>query len=360
MKAFVDWLAWHKFNVFHWHLTEDQGWRLPIESRPRLTEIGAWRDDGVGGRYGGFYTQDEVREVIDHAAARSIRVVPEIEVPGHAVAALAVYPELGCEGRPLEVETRWGVFEDVYCPGKEELFTFLEEVFDEVCRLFPEDYIHVVGDECPKTRWKTCPKCQERMRREGLASEEELQSYTIRRVEEMLQERGKKLIGWDEILEGGLAPQAIVMPWRGEEGGVAAARAGHDVIMCPNSHCYLDHKQIDDPGETVGRPLDVCDLNQCYGYEPLPASLTGGQALHVLGSQANVWTEYIRTPEELEYAVFPRMCALAEVFWSPPEHTRPGGLSRSLGRARETARFSGDPILFQGPQILSCVGTLSA
>lgn len=317
VKAYIDWLAWHKLNVFHWHLTEDQGWRLEIQKYPRLTEIGAWRDDGAGGRYGGFYTQDEAREVVAYAAQREITVVPEIEVPGHALAALAAYPELGCVGQLMEVETRWGVFDDVYCPGNERVFEFLEDVFEEVCALFPGAYVHVGGDECPKTRWKSCSRCQERMRVEGLADEEALQSYTIRRVEEILQARGKKLIGWDEILEGGLAPQATVMSWRGEEGGITAARAGHDVIMCPNSHCYLDHKQIDDAGETVGRPMDVCVLNQCYGYDPLPAALGPDEARHVLGSQANLWSEYVRTPEELEYALFPRLCALAEVFWSP-------------------------------------------
>lgn len=330
VKAFVDWLSWHKFNVFHWHLTEDQGWRLEIQRHPRLTEIGAWRDDGQGGRYGGFYTQEEVREVIDYAAAREITVVPEIEVPGHAVAALAAYPHLGCEGRELPVETQWGVFDDVYCPGNEDLFGFLAEVFDEVCALFPGEYVHIGGDECPKTRWKTCPKCQERMRQEGLADEEALQSYTIRRVEQLLLDRGKKLIGWDEILEGGLAPQATVMSWRGEEGGLTAARASHDVIMCPNSHCYLDHKQIDDPGETVGRPMDVCVLDRCYDYDPMPSALEEREAHHVLGSQANVWTEYIRNSEELEYAVFPRICALAEAFWSPVAAKDLGDFRRRL------------------------------
>ena len=237
VKAYIDWLAWHKLNVFHWHLTEDQGWRLEIKKYPKLTEIGAWRDDGEGGKYGGFYTQDEAREIVAYAAERHITVVPEIEVPGHAVATLAAYPELGCLEKELPVETTWGIFDDVYCPGKEKLFEFLEDVFEEVCEIFPSTYIHVGGDECPKTRWKTCPNCQSRMKEEGLSDEEELQSYTIRRVEKLLLDRGRRLIGWDEILEGGLAPQATVMSWRGEEGGITAARAGHDVIMCPESHC---------------------------------------------------------------------------------------------------------------------------
>lgn len=330
VKAYIDWLAWHKFNVFHWHLTEDQGWRLEIKKYPRLTEIGAWRQGGGGERYGGFYTQEEAREVVDYAAQRQIVVVPEIEVPGHAVAALAAYPELGCLGKELSVETTWGVFEDVYCPGKESVFTFLEDVFDEVCEIFPSAYIHVGGDECPKKRWETCPDCQKRISDESLSDVEALQSYTIRRVEELLLARGRKLIGWDEILEGGLAPQATVMSWRGDVGGITAAQAGHDVIMCPNSHCYLDHKQIDDPDETVGRPMDVCTLEKCYQYEPLPAALKEAQAGQVLGSQANVWTEYIRTPKELEYAVFPRLCALSEVFWSQPQRRDFGDFKHRL------------------------------
>lgn len=330
VKAYVDWLAWHKFNVFHWHLTEDQGWRLEIEQFPRLTEIGAWRENGSGGLYGGFYTQDEAREIVAYAAEREIMVVPEIELPGHAVAALASYPELGCREEQLSVETRWGVFEDVYCPGKERVFDFLEAVLGEVCAIFPGPYVHIGGDECPKTRWKSCPNCQRRMREEGLADEDALQSYTIGRIARFLLGQGKKLIGWDEILEGGLAPEATVMSWRGEEGGIAAARAGHDVIMCPETHCYLDHKQNHDPGERVGRPLDVCTLEQCYSYDPLPAGLAQEEAEHVLGSQANLWSEYVRTPAELEYAVFPRLCALAEVFWSPGEGRDFGDFERRL------------------------------
>lgn len=330
VKRYIDWLSWHKFNVFHWHLTEDQGWRLEIEKYPRLTEIGAWRDDGAGGRYGGFYTQDEAREIVAYAAERNITVVPEIEIPGHAIAALAAYPELGCQGRELEVETGWGIFEDVFCPGKEEVFSFFEEVLEEVCAIFPSIYIHIGGDECPKTAWRGCPDCQKRMADEGLGDEEALQSYVIRRVEKYLLSKGRRLIGWDEILEGGLAPQATVMSWRGEEGGITASRAGHDVIMCPNSHCYLDHKQIDDPNETVGRPDDVCTLANAYSYEPVPQELESSDQARILGSQANAWTEYIRDTQELEYAMFPRLCALAEVFWSPPEKRDLAGLRQRL------------------------------
>ncbi len=316
VKAFIDRMALHKLNVFHWHLTEDQGWRLEIKKYPKLTEIGAWRKGADGQPYGGFYTQDQAREVVAYAAERHITVIPEIEIPGHAVATLAAYPELGCTGKPIEVETTWGIFDDVYCPGKESVFRFFEDVLSEVLEIFPSTYIHIGGDECPKTRWKTCPKCQDRIKTEGLADEEALQSYTIHRVEQFLLEHHRKLIGWDEILEGGLAPQATVMSWRGTEGGIAAASAGHDVIMTPNSHCYLDHKQIDDPAETICRPEDVCTLQHCYTYEPVPDDLQSDQAKHVLGSQANVWTEYIRNPEELDYALFPRLSALSEIFWS--------------------------------------------
>lgn len=323
VKAFIDRMALHKLNVFHWHLTEDQGWRLEIPKYPKLTQVGAWRKGADGECYGGFYTQDQASEVVAYAAERHITVVPEIEIPGHAVAALAAHPDLGCMNRPIEVETDWGIFDDVYCPGKESVFAFLQHVLTDVCAIFPSTYIHIGGDECPKTLWKACPDCQERIRAEGLADEDALQSYTIRRVEQFLVAKGRKLIGWDEILEGGIAPQATVMSWRGTTGGIKAASAGHDVVMTPYSHCYLDYKQIDDPAETVCRPEDVCTLEQCYSYEPVPEVLQGERAKHVLGSQANVWTEYIRTPTELDYALFPRLCALAEIFWSEkPEGSR--------------------------------------
>ncbi len=322
IERFIDQLAAHKLNVFHWHLTEDQGWRLEIKKYPRLTEIGAWRQSEGSKPYGGFYTQEEASHIVAYAAERHITVVPEIEIPGHAVAALAAYPELGCLGKPMEVETTWGIFDDVYCPGRESVFEFLESVLDEVCEIFPSTYIHVGGDECPKTRWIKCPRCQQRIKEENLADEEALQSYTIRRIEQLLIDRGRRMIGWDEILEGGLAPQATVMSWRGTEGGVAAAREGHDVIMTPNSHCYLDHKQIDSEDETVGRPMDVCTLENCYSFDPVPPDFTSAESAYVLGSQANHWTEYIRNQDELDYAAFPRLCALAEVFWSPNKERR--------------------------------------
>lgn len=319
IKRFLDLMAYHKLNVFHWHLTEDQGWRLQIHAFPRLTEIGAWRVEPNGERQGGFYTQDEAREIVAYAEARGISVLPEIEIPGHSLAALAAYPNLSCKGQPQAVTNQWGIFDDVYCPGKEETFEFLRTVLTEVLEVFPSPYIHVGGDECPKTRWKECPRCQERIQAEGLADEEGLQSYVIRRVEEFLLQHDRKLIGWDEILEGGLAPQATVMSWRGVEGGIAAAKAGHEVIMTPTSHCYLDHKQIDSPDETVGRPNDLLPLKRCHAYDPIPPELSGDLARYVLGGQGNLWTEYIRDSEELDYAAWPRLCALAEALWSPPE-----------------------------------------
>ncbi|MGB1287128.1 MAG: beta-N-acetylhexosaminidase, partial [Aggregatilineales bacterium] len=249
VKKFIDLMVLYKFNIFHWHLTEDQGWRIEIKQYPELTEIGSKRKEtpipedrnqGDGVPYEGHYTQDEVREVVAYATERAITIVPEIEMPGHAVAVLATYPELGCVGEGYEVETRWGIFKDVFCAGKEEVFTFLENVLTEVLDLFPSEYIHIGGDECPKDRWEVCPDCQARIKAEGLQNEHELQSYFIRRMEKWLNERGRRLVGWDEILEGGLAPNATVMSWRGSQGGIDAANAGHDVIMSPNTSCYLD------------------------------------------------------------------------------------------------------------------------
>ncbi len=318
LKRYLDLLARYKFNTFHWHLTDDQGWRLEIGKYPKLTEIGAWRMEN-GERYGGCYTQDDAREIVAYARERHITVVPEIEMPGHAVAALAAYPELSCSGGQFEVETTWGIFQDVYCAGNERVFTLLEDVLSEVFDIFPSQYIHIGGDECPKERWKTCPKCQARIRAEGLRNEDELQSYVIKRMERFLHANKRQLIGWDEILEGGLAPDATVMSWRGEEGGVEAARQGHDVIMTPQSHCYFDHYQSSDFASepkafSLQSPLP---LETVYAYEPIPAELTAEEAAHVLGAQANLWTEYIPTTQQAEYMLLPRLCALSEVVWSP-------------------------------------------
>jgi hexosaminidase len=330
IKKYIDLMAMHKMNNFHWHLTEDQGWRIEIKKYPRLTEVGAWRKETLVGHgrqrpfeydgqpYGGYYTQNEVREVVAYAAERFVNVIPEIEMPGHATAALAAYPELGCTGGPYEVITRWGIFEDVFCAGNEQVFTFLEDVLSEVVELFPSALIHIGGDECPKTSWKACPKCQARIREEGLADEYELQSYFIHRIEEFLLTKNRNIIGWDEILEGGLAPQATVMSWRGIEGGIAAARMGQNAIMTPVTHCYFDFYQA----EPETQPLAIgglTTLEKVYSYDPVPEELTEEEARFILGAQGNVWTEYMKTSSHVEYMAYPRAIALAEVVWSPKE-----------------------------------------
>lgn len=326
IKQYIDLLAFYKFNHFHWHLTEDQGWRIEIKQYPQLTETAAWRKETIIGHqserpkrfdgipYGGYYTQDEVREIVRYAALRNITIIPEIEMPGHAQAALAAYPYLGCTGGPYEVATQWGVFEEVFCT-RESTFEFLENVLTEVMELFPGTYIHIGGDEVPKTRWNACDDCRQRMQDENLGGADELQSYFVQRIEQFLHANDRKLIGWDEILEGGLAPRATVMSWRGTEGGIAAARMGHDVIMTPNSHCYFDHYQAVPEGE----PLAIGGLTMLedvYHYEPVPEVLSPDEASHILGAQANVWTEYLKTPSAVEYMILPRMAALSEVVWS--------------------------------------------
>jgi hexosaminidase len=317
VEEYIDLISRYKFNVFHWHLTEDQGWRIEIMKYPRLTSVGSWRKEtlGDGQPHGGYYTQDEIREVVAYARERFVTIVPEIEMPGHSTAALAAYPELSCTGGPFEVQTKWRVFEDVYCAGNERTFEFLEDVLSEVMELFPGRFIHIGGDECPKTRWKVCPRCQARIKAEGLAGEHELQSYFVRRIEKFLNAHGKRLVGWDEILEGGLAPNATVMSWRGIDGGIAAASSGHDVVMTPTSNCYFDYCQglTGEPG-AIGNYLP---LDRVYSYEPVPPGLTPDQARHILGAQGNVWTEYIPDAQKAEYMTFPRACAMSEVLWSP-------------------------------------------
>jgi hexosaminidase len=328
IEQVIDLLALYKLNTLHLHLTDDQGWRLEIRKYPRLTQVGAWRKETIAGQHfdpyvgdgtphGGFYTQNQMRDLVAYAAARHVTIMPEIEMPGHARAALAAYPELSCTGGPFEVSTRWGVHEDIFCPS-EQTFAFLEDVLQEVMQLFPGQYIHIGGDEVPKQQWKESPVAQEVIRREGLANEEELQSYFIRRIEAFLRAHGRRLIGWDETLEGGLAPEATVMSWRGEEGGIEAARQGHDVIMTPANHTYFDYYQ----GDPAAEPLAIggfLPLDSVYAFEPVPAELTPGQAAHVLGAQGNLWTEYIPTPARAEYMMLPRMLALAEVLWSAKE-----------------------------------------
>jgi len=316
IKKYIDLIAMHKMNVFHWHLTEDQGWRIEIKKYPKLTGIGSVRIYPDGTKYGGFYTQEEVKEVVAYANSHFVDVMPEIEMPGHSVAALAAYPELSCTGGPFKVRTAWGVSRDVYCAGKEETFHFLEDVLSEVVDLFPFQYLHIGGDECPKVRWKACPDCQRRIREEGLKDERELQSYFIRRIEKFLETKNRRLVGWDEILEGGLPPAATVMSWRGIKGGIAAAQQGHDVIMSPTGYCYFDYYQGDRRYEpkAIGGFLP---LEKVYSYDPVPANLTPQEAKHILGAQGNVWTEYIPDQAKVEYMALPRMCALAEVVWTP-------------------------------------------
>ncbi|MCR5561546.1 MAG: beta-N-acetylhexosaminidase [Bacteroidales bacterium] len=336
-KKFIDIMAIYKLNRLHWHLTEDQGWRLEVKKYPELVEKGAFRSgtqigydressDGV--RYGGYYTQEQIKDIVSYAWERGITVVPELDLPGHMLGALATYPQLGCTGGPYEVWTRWGVSKDVLCVGKEETFAFLEGVLDEVCELFPSEYIHIGGDECPKARWETCPLCQARADELGLVSddkgtrEQKLQNYVTARIQAYLQGKGRKVIGWDEILDGDLAPGATIMSWRGTKGGEKAAANGFDVIMSPNTYCYLDYSQsLDFKSEPLGitrKASRALPLEKAYGYEPydgLPAEATG----HILGVQGNLWTEYIATPEHLEYMLLPRMLAIAEVQWCPAD-----------------------------------------
>jgi hexosaminidase len=330
IKRLLDLMALHKLNTFHWHLTEDQGWRIEIKKYPKLTEVGAWRDDGHGGKYGGFYTQDEIRDVVAYAAARHITIVPEIEMPGHCQAALAAYPELSCTGGPFEVGTKWGVYKDVYCPGKEQTFEFVENVLSEICDLFPGPFIHIGGDECKKDRWKACPDCQARFKAEGLKDEEALQSYFIRRVGAFLATKHKRLIGWDEILQGGLAqPDAAVMSWHGTKPALAAAGTGHDVVMSPTSNCYFDYYQSNAPGQpkAAGKLLPI---EKVYALNPTPADLSPDAAMHVLGAQGNLWSEYLDSEQQVDYMAFPRTCALAEVCWTPAARRDYADFSRRL------------------------------
>jgi hexosaminidase len=329
VKRYIDLMARYKFNSFHWHLTEDQGWRIEIRKYPRLTEVGGCRAEtmvarnfnpyvGDGTPHCGFYTQDQIREVVAYAAARFITVMPEIEMPGHTVAALAAYPELACTPGPFTVRTTWGVDPNILCPS-ERTFEFLQDVLTEVMALFPSRYIHIGGDEAPKDRWRASPVAQEIIRRENLRDEHGLQSWFIRRIENFLLANGRRLVGWDEILEGGLAPQATVMSWRGTAGGIDAARQGRDVIMTPNSHLYFDHYQ----GPAQLEPFawgGMSTLENVYSYEPIPDALTPAEAQRILGAQANVWTEYLKTPQAVEYQAYPRAIALAEVTWSAREH----------------------------------------
>ena len=333
IKKYIDLLALHNMNTFHWHLTEDQGWRIEIKKYPKLTEIGSQRSRTVIGRntqeydntpYGGFYTQEEAKEIVKYAQERYITVIPEVDLPGHMLAALAAYPEMGCTGGPYEVCPRWGVFEDVLCIGNDKTMQFLEDVMSEIIEIFPSEYVHIGGDEAPRDRWKECPKCQARIKAEGLkadknhTAEDRLQSYCMTRIEKFLNSKGRRIIGWDEILEGDVAPNATVMSWRGASGGIKAAQMGHDVIMAPNTYCYFDYYQTAD---TKDEPLGIggyVPIEKVYSLDPT-FDLNEEQKKHIIGAQANLWTEYIATTEHVEYMVLPRMAALAEVQWTQPE-----------------------------------------
>ena len=327
IKKYIDYLAMHKMNSFHWHLTDDQGWRIEIKQYPKLTQIGAWREATQYDRatsqidknpHGGFYTQDQIREVVAYANDRFVNIVPEIEMPGHSMAALVAYPELSCTGGPFKMPLYWNIQKDVYCAGNEQTFKFMEGVLSEVADLFPSPIIHIGGDECPKDRWKLCSKCQARMKAEGLKDEGELQSYFIRRIENFLLTKNKRIIGWDEILEGGLAPNAAVMSWRGIKGGIAAAKQHHDVVMTPTDYSYFDYYQ----GEPYLEPVafgGLLTMENVYSYEPVPVELNAKEAQFIKGVQANVWSEFIHSPEKVEYMSFPRAAAMAEVGWTDPK-----------------------------------------
>ena len=350
VKKYIDYLAFLKYNTFHWHLTEDQGWRIEIKKYPRLTSVGGYRNGTIIGHYpgtgndsihyGGFYTQEQIKDVVKYAKDRFITIIPEIEMPGHASAAIAAYPQLSCfpdKSTPIssktpwagsrdgkQVQQTWGVFDDIFVPS-EYTFKFLENVLDEVIKLFPSKYIHIGGDEAPKTYWKESAFCQKLIKDKNLKDEHGLQSYFIQRIEKYLNSKGRKIIGWDEILEGGLAPNATVMSWRGEKGGIAAAQQHHDVIMTPTTYCYFDYSQTkNDDSLTIGGFLP---LDKVYNYEPVPKELNDSEALYILGGQANVWTEYMANPQKVEYMIFPRMSALSQVLWSPKD-------SRDLDRFR--------------------------
>jgi len=331
LKKYIDLLAQYKINTFHWHLTEDQGWRIEIKKYPRLTEIGGFRAQTLIGNYhdrmpqyfdntpyGGFYTQEQIRDIVAYAKSKYITIIPEIDMPGHSMAALAAYPDLACSSNPgpFKVSEKWGVFDNVYCPGKEHTFKVLEDVLTEVMDLFPGTYIHIGGDEVPKSQWRQCHFCQKRIKDNKLKDVDALQSYFIRRIEKFVNSKGRKVIGWDEILQGGLAPNATVMSWRGTEGGIAAAKQNHDAIMTPSNFLYFDHVQ----GNSLQEPLSIggnTPLQETYLYNPTPATLTPLQQSKIIGVQANLWTEYIKTEQKIEYMILPRIYALSEIAWTP-------------------------------------------
>ncbi len=326
IKKYLDYMAMHKLNTFHWHLTEDHGWRIESKKYPLLNEISSWRagtqfdhspDRQINPTpHGGYYTQDQIREIVRYAAERYITIVPEVEMPGHTLAVLAAYPELSCTGGPFKMPVQWGIQDDIYCAGNEQTFEFLEGILTEVVELFPGKIIHIGGDEAPKKRWKECPKCQARIQADSLKDEHELQSYFIKRIEKFLQTKDRSIIGWDEILEGGLAPNAAVMSWRGIQGGIEAARQKHPVVMTPTDFMYFDYYQ----GAPYLEPVAIggmLTLEKVYSYEPVPAELSAAERKFIKGVQANIWSEFIHTPDKVEYMAFPRLAAMAELAWTP-------------------------------------------
>ena len=334
VKIYIDMLAMHNMNQFHFHLSEDQGWRIEIKKYPKLTEVGAYRDGTVIGRngrlydsirHGGFYTQEQLKELVEYAAERHVNIIPEIDLPGHMQAALASYPWLGCTGGPYEVWKRWGVSDDVLCAGNEETMQFVEDVLNEVMDIFPSPYIHIGGDECPKVRWEKCPKCQKKIKELGIkkedrfSAEDYLQSYVMNRMAKVVEARGRRVIGWDEILEGNVSETAIIMSWRGTEGGIEAAQKGHDVIMTPASHLYFDYYQSEDPATEPSCVGGYLPVSRVYEFRPLPSVLTEEQQKHIIGVQANIWTEYITSFHHVQYMAMPRMDALAEIQWNNPD-----------------------------------------
>ena len=335
VKRYIDLLALHNMNTFHWHLTEDQGWRIEIKKFPKLTEVGSIRNKTVIGKagsgkydntpYGGFYTQEQAKDIVKYAQERFITVIPEIDLPGHMLAALAAYPELGCTGGPYEVCPDWGIFDDVLCIGNDKTLPFLEVILAEIIEIFPSKYIHIGGDEAPRTRWKECSKCQARIKNEGLKADKEhtaedrLQTFCMTHIEKFLNGKGRQIIGWEEILKGDVAPNATVMSWRGIQSGIKAAQMGHDVIMVPKDHCYFDYYQVKD---TKQEPLAIggfVPVENVYNLNPVPTELTAEQQKHILGAQANLWSEYIPTSQQVEYMVLPRMAALSEALWTEPQ-----------------------------------------
>ncbi len=333
VKQYIDLLAINKINKFHWHLTDDQGWRIEIKKYPKLTEIGAWRverteiwhnrpeaKEGEKATYGGFYTQEDIKEIVAYAAHRFIEVIPEIDMPGHMVAVFAAYPEFSCDNETYRViPGGYWPPRDILCVGNDSSLMFVKDVLSEVMELFPSQYVHIGGDEAVKTKWEKCPKCQQRIKQHNLANENELQSWFISDVEQFVLAHGKRMIGWDEILEGGLAPEATVMSWRGTEGGIEAAKMGHDVIMTPYSHLYLDYAQDNPATEPIAMHDNLTTLERVYSYEPMPAELTKEEQKYILGAQANVWTEFMPNYKHVEYMASSRMCALAEIVWTMPE-----------------------------------------